>query len=343
MKKILFLLTLISSNQFLTGQIILGVDDTPFNLVINGFYKAETANLGGDGPNQFWDYSDMDTTPTYQHIVKLHYSNNIPYSNLFPEADFVYRTHALNLISSDTTWLFYKTNPTNTELVGQFSQNQNEVCDYSNFELARPIPFQYLDSVTDTFESNCPYSTYNIHKEGNVKIKYDAFGTLKLPHGTFNNVGRVKTVKEQIATSTSGGITVVTNYKLTSYTYVLNSSIGIYTIAYIDVLGTSAGIPFSLPTDTSGTFSIFDLETLNSIENTSSSLSIYPNPCTDHITFTGETNFKSFAIIDLSGRIVASDLIKNTINIETSNLQQGSYYLILNDGEKLTKQQFIKQ
>lgn len=344
MKKVNLIVGLLFFSTFINAQITLLHENTPFNSLIGDFQKAVATNIGSGGANQTWDFSGMQSTPTYQQMMKTTNEPSIPHSDLFPEADFVFRTHSLPTISNDTTWMFYSTHPDRYEVIGQYSQYQNELCIYSDNELARPVPFNYMDSGFDTFSQTCPQSTFTIYKTGDITWNYDGYGTLIMPHGTFNNVGRVKMVKNQVAHSIMGIDTLVTtNYELTAYSYFNNSGIGLYTIAYIDVFGTSMGTPFSIPTDTSGTYSTMNLASLELLETESNGITVHPNPCTDYISINNAATYQNYIIVDAFGKIVASELMNESEKIEVKLLTPGSYHLLLRNGERVLSKKFIKQ
>ncbi|WP_418264827.1 T9SS type A sorting domain-containing protein [Flavobacterium faecale] len=94
-------------------------------------------------------------------------------------------------------------------------------------------------------------------------------------------------------------------------------------------------------------FSIEELSVLsvNGFENTLKSLTVFPNPVENNLSFT-ETivnSFKHYKIIDTSGKTITSEKIK-TNNIDVSHLKTGNYFIQLYHENKIAKTiQFLKK
>jgi len=76
---------------------------------------------------------------------------------------------------------------------------------------------------------------------------------------------------------------------------------------------------------------------------------IFPNPVTDNLTIratSGNLNIESVEVIDLIGKIVAEQLIKNqnkTVQINVAGLASGMYFLKIKTGDSMYVQQVVKQ
>lgn len=68
-----------------------------------------------------------------------------------------------------------------------------------------------------------------------------------------------------------------------------------------------------------------------------SSISIFPNPATNHISFTSSVNADFVEVLDITGRKVgAYSMIGNSLTIETSSFSSGMYiYNVLNDKKEV--------
>ncbi len=139
---------------------------------------------------------------------------------------------------------------------------------------------------------------------------YDGFGTVKLPYGTENNVFRIRT--KQIDSLTS------INYAI------INEEI---------IWFRQDGIPL-LRFEKQGTNSIYvyyaSMQGTNSINENSlkSSISIFPNPFTDIISFSNvpNENIKQVLLYDSQGVLMFSEYGK-PLSINTANLNKGIYII----------------
>lgn len=80
---------------------------------------------------------------------------------------------------------------------------------------------------------------------------------------------------------------------------------------------------------------------LSVLENTIKSITIYPNPTSNHLFVSGVTNSTSFKIIDNLGRIMNTGIVTSESNkIEVNLLPKGVYHLVLKGYKTNT---FIKE
>jgi outer membrane receptor for monomeric catechols len=70
-------------------------------------------------------------------------------------------------------------------------------------------------------------------------------------------------------------------------------------------------------------------------------LSIYPNPATDHIFVDGVQNIKSIKVYSILGCLEKE--VFNTHKIEVSNLASGIYVVKVRNGTNVISKKFIKQ
>lgn len=91
----------------------------------------------------------------------------------------------------------------------------------------------------------------------------------------------------------------------------------------------------------------FCIDNVNIVENQLDKILIYPNPVYDNlnIEFIGNiSDAKTIEIMDISGRIVAKQSVNNVpnIRINTSQLQAGSYFVLIRSSQGVVRKQFIK-
>ena len=75
-------------------------------------------------------------------------------------------------------------------------------------------------------------------------------------------------------------------------------------------------------------------------QETTQSFSLTPNPSTDFIEVTGLIETENYKIYDALGSNVANGTIAENEKIDIQNLQNGIYFLILENGNSL---KFIKE
>jgi hypothetical protein len=96
------------------------------------------------------------------------------------------------------------------------------------------------------------------------------------------------------------------------------------------VFGANQGEVFSLAT------------TINEKVKNELNVSIFPNPATDKITFSGISDNCNVAIYSITGKLILSDhLIRQSLNI--SNLLPGVYLYKINEGENILSGVFLKE
>lgn len=141
----------------------------------------ENFSPGASGANQIWDFSSLDIAPVGANTIVPVAST--PYANAFANSNhcvhysgpFGDSYHFYNLAQA-------KFEKTGTVFVGVFMEQFQNPRTYVTF------PFTYGGSFVDTFQVD------NDPEIGTVTATYDAYGTLILPYGTYNNVIRQKLV-----------------------------------------------------------------------------------------------------------------------------------------------------
>lgn len=95
-----------------------------------------------------------------------------------------------------------------------------------------------------------------------------------------------------------------------------------------------------------GTMTINQTLSTNSIDNFDKNLTVYPNPSSISINIENKTNTISlleYDIVDLTGRIVIAGYVKPNEKINIENLQNGNYIIqIKNEYGEVSNKKFIK-
>ena len=197
MKKYYFLAIAILFPALVFSQVtITHAED--FTIGTKLFFRVHTDIKTGivAGPNQTWDYSKdnlWDDSMTEWMVLPsaTTHGKDFPNSNMvekYSNGSFVY----MNKTSSDNNLLAY------------VDTTQSLFIKYPNPVLFCRRPFSYGDKVTDTFTTNASGSGFAYKGRGICTIEADAYGTLKLPNGTFPNVLHIKISQTENDTLSGG-------------------------------------------------------------------------------------------------------------------------------------------
>jgi hypothetical protein len=207
MKKIFTLLA------FATAALVNAQAPTPTPPVIEGtYYPVRNTsikqvwdkvpghmNVPVVGQNVTWNYSSQFSSPNDTFSFAFKDPSQTPYASYFPNATHsTYMRTPFNNIS-DSLYSYWNVNYNGLFNVGGYSnKHEYDSVFYTNpMEFYSPSLLTYLDTRTDT----CYTTIYAKRLSGfRVKIKerkiktstYNAWGTLILPNGTYNNVASVK-------------------------------------------------------------------------------------------------------------------------------------------------------
>lgn len=82
---------------------------------------------------------------------------------------------------------------------------------------------------------------------------------------------------------------------------------------------------------------------INQITKTARDITIWPNPATKQISFKNDKTFEKILIVDVTGKVINQYNNYKDNSISIRELSGGTYFLLLQSGEKIYKAQFIKQ
>jgi hypothetical protein len=154
---------------------------------------------GPAGANQTWNFSGLTSTgDTSVHV-------NVPpvTNNPFPLANIAQHNE------KDSTYSHLQQTTTATYMWGDIDSSTNGLSIiFSDSRLVIERPFTFGDNAADTFA----YTVDTETGSGVLAMEADAYGTLMLPHDTFNNVLRVKTESFDTVAGTVNTIISTTSY-----------------------------------------------------------------------------------------------------------------------------------
>jgi|GEM_PF-6867800 len=157
-------------------------------------------NPGNSGPNVTWDYSNMQYTTFTTLAINLAYSDTT-----YPDANIHQLYFYLN--TTDTLNLYHKVDSLYTYDVAFKRQKYPTPDIFYNGRIRTRHNITYLDTTIDSFARKGIGN-------GRTTIIADAYGTLILPTGTFNNVLRVK-IEEELTDTVNTGINSYTYHSIT--------------------------------------------------------------------------------------------------------------------------------
>jgi len=254
-----------------------------------------SAGPGTPGINQVWDFRAMAIGATGSFVV-LNTLNNL-YMNNYPNANYVYII--------DSAYNYYIVSGTKMEQVTRNISSPGGITDFSqNPKTIMEFPFSWHAQFSDT------YMGYG-DTARTVTVRYDGYGTLRMPNGDYYNVARMS---ETYAT----GVDYVW-YSEDPFLPVLryNHNGGLFTHIAISP------------------------STVNQINTRTSGLSIYPNPATTTAAINinlRNSSYGQLRLYDITGRLMLEDIITTqNASLNISPLPPGIYICkVLIDGNTIT-------
>lgn len=291
---------------------------------------------GSSGAGVTWDYGTLTNGDLMQVLVVD--PGTTPYSSSFPTADMAFSTGGI-------AFSYNKADNSGMYTLGFGADTGGVVIlnIYSDIETMITYPFTYNSTFTDDFKGGFIAAGIDIRQSGTVIVTGDAYGTITLPTGTFNNVLRIKSERTQVDSMYLG----------TTFLQATTSS----SVMYNWYTATSTTPLFSLQTDDAGTpSSAYYGEGATGIDESNtliSAMHIYPNPAIDNLTLTFniETNAKvNVSIVNQLGQQVmhSSKHYRQagmiTERFDISGIPSGVYYVQLGHDNKTleTKKLLIK-
>lgn len=141
------------------------------------------------GANQTWDFSGLTADAMEPDFYfKFFDPANTPHAARYPDA-------TLAAINADSQYIYYVFENNLLQLIGTVFEDEmlgTAYAEYDNSETEEVFPISYENTWTDAFDGNNILGVFSSPFNGSIEGEVDAYGTLILPSGTFNNVLRVK-------------------------------------------------------------------------------------------------------------------------------------------------------
>ncbi len=288
------------------AQPIINYNDLNQPFTANGFSIQDSSLLSGaSGENVVWDFSTLNVPSV--NTVRLVPASQTPFYSNFPLSNYCFELTYPTI----TAYQYFNLTPSSLEFLGQ-AYPPNYVITY-NLDPLKVFEFPYIYNSTFT-------DTYRFATASNIDTvvnKYDSYGTLILPFGTFTNVIRQKRLLYN---------------EVQYYWYNTNPY---YEIAQLSI---ESG-PFG-----QRTFSMWqDSTQLSSPENeTQSSWTLYPNPNNGNFTIRSKQQIQKIIITDITGKeilIINPNSLSTDIKLE--NCKNGLYLIKCISDETQSIKKFI--
>ena len=289
-------------------------------------------NPGNSGANQTWNFSSINVL-TDSVIFNWVDPSTTPYTTSFPSAD---------IAEGNQIGYFYY-----TIAGGDLSNIGSGVGDtiqlitiLTDPEIVFKVPFTYTNTYTDNF-SGTVNAAVTIIRNGTITKTADAYGTIILPAGTYNNVLRINFLED--VTDSIAGIPVVSRTVTDNYSwYSSQYKFPVFSVSITtDYKGSDQTVTKSAVITTLNT-SVGVTPIGNQVVNEYKLHQNYPNPFNPYTSITFDivkTSNVNLVVYDALGREV-SELVNERlsngsyrVDFNAANLTSGVYYYKLIAGD----------
>jgi hypothetical protein len=321
---ILFIVIAFSTNSF--SQVTLTSSNNPVPGNTAKSVTCDTTGIveGNSGSNQSWNFAGIIRRDSSVNTFVA--SGTTPYAAQFPSSN-------VASTSDNQEYSYYTTS--SSELLYNGYGSAFQVNSYNNPESILRYPFTFNSNFSDTYSSVYNNGVANSYLNGTITSTGDAWGTLVLPNGTFNNALRIKNVTSHRDSSFIGGVSNVLRFTSTAYTwFVPNRKFPVFEIRYnlIEISGfPSTRAKFVIYSPDNPTIGISQIST--NIAGEYALSQNYPNPFnpSTKIRFditSGDRNTNSPVRLT-----VHDQLGKEVATLVNENLSPGSYEYNWNAGD----------
>lgn len=299
-------------------------------------YSVDQLLPGPQGANKTWDFSIINVYETGEvHAVDV---SSTPFSDVFTNANIAFNydeTGTYNYSDIQQNVAF--------NLGTGFDEAQQMIIYYDDPAKLLEYPFSYNDNFTDTYTGEYQLEGLLTKQSGTLTKTADAWGTITTPAGTFENVLRLKTIRDHIDSIFMQDIfisrTIITYKDYEWYTSSSHAPIFAITIT------NSALINDTVSYYSTGTTNVLEFESQNI------DFSIVPNPAHNIINIqytSGKKGKVDISIFDLTGKkVMYKELFFNNLDnkeafLHIEQLNAGLYFVKINNGTNSLTKKLIK-
>ncbi|MFZ1322619.1 MAG: T9SS type A sorting domain-containing protein [Ignavibacteria bacterium] len=181
--KTLFLLLILALYSNVFSQITLTASNNPVpGNSMRSIFCDTTLVQGNSGANQSWNFSVISfLDSSYQNWVN---SSSTPYSAQFPLSNIAAQA------DNEDSYTYFATSTSGMTENGY--GGTGNILLYSDPKTILQYPFTYNSSFSDNFIGVQTGGGFDIYRQGTISAVCDAWGTLTLPTGTYNNAIRIR-------------------------------------------------------------------------------------------------------------------------------------------------------
>jgi len=313
--KILCFVSLVLIGNICSAQPVLTYSNNAYQVgELFSVLKCNYQNPGLNGANQLWNFSSV--TPIDTQI----------WTTQATTISFASSSVALNIELFDSTNIRkYYYSFFNDSAYG----HSDEILCVEGYV---STPLKYPFALGDLYYNVCGFSTY------------DAFGTLQLPQGTFNNVVRIKSISSSsVRGILGGGINnefIGYTHDTTYFWYLPNTHFPI-----------AKSINLWFPHKVSGIVVYYITKNFYYLNGVATSVSeitpefkgnIYPNPTNGSLTINSRTELKKIEVVAITGQVLLSEVPTNVSHtLQLDNFANGIYFVNLYQNNCIVKREKV--
>lgn len=339
MKKIYALIPILMlASLFMIGQPTLTFESNAPEIgdVFYQSYSQDLVNPGPQGPNKTWNFSELSVFETGE-LLAIDPADT-PFADIFTEANIAFNYSG----ARSATYNYSKITSAEGNNLGMgFDDDPPMIIYYDNYAKLMEYPCSFNDNFTDSYTGSYEMEGMLVMQSGTIDKIADAWGTITTPAGTFENVLRLKTTRNEIDSIWMDDlflwrtVTLFTDYEW----YSGDSKVPVFAIT----ISSSALINDTVSYFTTGTTNI------NKLNQPVTSLLVFPNPANDFVKLnyiSANSGKLIFTLIDLTGREVKRGEIETSSNLsqeyelDLSDIVPGIYFIRVTEGT-LSKSQKV--
>lgn len=302
------------------------------------YYYSNTDDVldpGPAGPNQTWDFSNINVTSTNQATIMD--PAGTPFNSDFPGCNQTFH------FNETTTYIYYDLTQSEMIHYGEgFDNNPPQIIYFSDPRKEIEYPFSFNNSFTDTYYTAYEYEGMTTHRSGTAVVTADAWGSLTTPVNNYGSVLRTQGIYSQVDSVWMDGVFMyVTATLYTHYSWHTASS---HTpVMVISIVETNFGTTYTSHYTTSSQHVINPQAGISNLE-------VYPNPVDGEIYISlvpFEVEYARISVVDLTGKELMyheEQFFTNnecSIRLDLINLSPGVYFMKIDDGIKPVTRKII--
>ncbi|MCC6412173.1 MAG: T9SS type A sorting domain-containing protein, partial [Saprospiraceae bacterium] len=317
--------------------------------------EATDSNAVGEGvagANITWNFSNLVAASGTSYTTNFQTSAGTPYEPLFPTSNIC----GVNF-DPEAVYGYYQKTSTEFNVLGVATMDF--AIEYSNPETVMKAPLSFNGNYSDVFWGGIDAGGgFLLNIYGERESQYDAYGTLILPIGTYNNAMRVKSIVVNRDTTDFGGLMNISNTTTTNYEWYVASQPGpLVTISYYE--GTNVSIVPGFPPDVeviplskSINFTTDVLTGVAEVPTFEGNLAFRgANPVADVLALDIETatagETLQLQVYSRNGQLVSTQNITSngavlSVDINVANCTPGLYFVSITDGNARLSKGFVK-